>query len=304
MSDEIISLLKAHWPDAKDFFNSVFITAILGSLAGAFAGAFAAQRIADKTRNKDELLKQIRATNAAIMIAFGACNSILSAKKQHIGALRETFNQAKVAARAAIAAQQAGGGEVFEFHGDFRTFDILNLPLPILQTQIFEKLSVQGRVILLLTTLDQTAAGLNEAIRKRNQLTETFRARSLSSSTGELLALYFGFPFQGRIDQQYSDAVEAIYRQADDAIWFSAKLCSDLSAHGDQLSATFKRKFGKGSPRISKPDFAKATKGNLMPSDDDYADWLGMFTKGPTPISRTGRLWRSLRGVTKSTDGA
>lgn len=88
MSDELFSLLKAHWPDAKDFFNSAFFTAIFtaiaGSFAGAFAGAVAAQRIADKTRNKDELLKEIRATNAATMIAFGVCNSILLAKKQHI----------------------------------------------------------------------------------------------------------------------------------------------------------------------------------------------------------------------------
>jgi hypothetical protein len=304
MSDELLSLLKAHWPDAKSFFNSVFFTAIAGSLAGAFAGAVAAQRIADKTRNKDEVLKEIRATNAAIMMAFGICNSILLAKKQHISSLRENFNQHRVAARAAIAAQQAGHGQVFDFRADFRTLDILRLPLNLLQTLVFEKLSVQGRPILLLTTLDQTVKGLNESIGKRNELTETFKAKSLPSSSPELLALYFGFPFQGRIDQQYSDLIEAIYTQADNAIWFSAKLCSDLSAHGDQLSATFKKKFGKGAPRIHKPDFAKASEGNLMPSDDDYADWLSMFARRPAPLSRIGSVWRSLRGVAKSTDVA
>jgi hypothetical protein len=300
MSDELLSLLKAHWPDAKDFFNSVFVTAILGSLAGALGGAIAAQRIADRTRSKDELLKEIRATNAATMIAFGVCNSILLAKKQHIAALRETFNQHRVAARAAIAAQQAGHGAVFEFHGDFRTIDTLSLPLLILQAQVFEKLSVQGRAILLLTTLDQSVKGLNEIIGKRNQLIETFKARPPSSSSSELLALYFGFPFQGRTDQQYSDFVEGIYKQADDAIWFSAKLCSDLSAHGDALAATFKKKFGKGAPRIHKPDFAKANEENLMPSDDGYADWLSMFAKRPMPTSRFGRFWRALRGVCMS----
>jgi hypothetical protein len=299
MSDELLSLLKAHWPDAKAFFNSVFVTAILGSLAGAFGGAVAAQLIADKTRNKDELLKEIRATNAATIIAFGVCNSTLLAKKQHIVALRETFNQHRVAARAAIIAQQAGGGEVFEFHGDFRTFDTLSLPLPILQTQVFEKLSVQGRAILLLTTLCQSVIGLNEIISRRNQLIETFKARSPSSSGSELLALYFGFPFQGRTDQQYSDSIEGIYKQADDAIWFSAKLCSDLSAHGDALSAAFKKKFGKGAPRIHKPDFVKANEENLMPSDADYVDWLSMFTKRTVPISRIGRFWCSLRGVSR-----
>ena len=304
----ILTYLQAHWPDAKHFFNSIFFTAIAGSFAGAFAGAVAAQRIANKTRNKDELLKEIRATNAATMIAFGVCNSILLAKKQHIVALRESFNQHRVAARAAIAAQQAGHGDVFEFLGDFRTFDILSLPLPILQTQVFEKLSVQGRPLLLLTTLDQSVGGLNEAIRKRNQLVETFKARppspSPSPASSEFLALYFGFPFQGRTDQQYSDTIEAMYKQADDAIWFSAKLCSDLTAHGDQLSVTFKNKFGNGAPRIHKPDFTKATEENLMPSDDDYGDWLRMFVKRPASLSRRDRVWRSLRRVVKSADDA
>lgn len=300
--DEIISFVNAHWPDAKDFFNSVFFTAIAGSLAGAFAGAVAAQRIADKTRNKDELLKELRATNAAIMTAFGICNTILSAKKQHISSLREAFNQGRVAARAALAAQQAGRGGVFDFHTDFRVLQILSLPLNLLQTQVFEKLSVQGRSILLLTTLGQTVTGLNDSIRKRNELIETFKARSLPSSSSELLALYFGFPFQERIDQQYSNSIEAIYRQADDAIWFSARLCSDLGEHGDQLLAKFKKRFGKGAPNIHKPDFAKATEGNLMPSDDDYADWLSMFVKRPASLSRIHRVWRSLRGVAKSAE--
>lgn len=299
MSADLSSLLNTYWPDAKGFFNSVFFTAIAGSCAGAFAGAIAAQRIANKTRNKDELLKEIRATNAATMVAFGACNSVLSAKKQHIVALRESFNQHRVAARAAIAAQQAGHGDVFEFHGDFRTLELLSLPLPILQTQLFEKLSVQGRAISLLTTLDQSVKGLNEAITKRNQLVERFNARPASPlpspASSELLAMYFGFPFEGRTDQQYSDTIEAIYKHADEAIWFSAKLCSDLSAHGDVLAATFKGKFGKGAPRIHKPDFAKAIEGDLMPSDDDFADWLSMFVKRPVPISRIGRFWRWLK---------
>jgi|SRR5579862_2136861 len=65
----ILTYLQAHWPDAKDFFNSVFFTAIAGSFAGALAGAVTAQRIANKTRNKDELLKEIRAANAATMVA-------------------------------------------------------------------------------------------------------------------------------------------------------------------------------------------------------------------------------------------
>ena len=73
--------------------------------------------------------------------------------------------------------------------------------------------------------------------------------------------------------------MEAIFTQTDDGIFFSTKLCDDLIEHGDQLAASFKKRFGKGSPRITKPDFSKARDDDLMPSDGNYADWVNMFVK-------------------------
>lgn len=32
--DEILTFLNSHWPDAKDFFNSVFFMAIFTAIAG------------------------------------------------------------------------------------------------------------------------------------------------------------------------------------------------------------------------------------------------------------------------------
>lgn len=275
--NEIPAYFQAHWPDTKEFFNSVFFTAIAGSLAGAFAGALGAQRMADKTRNREELLKEIRATNASVMVSFGICNSLLSAKKQHIKSLKETFDQHKTSTMDALKAQQAGTGGVVNFVADHRTLPILDVPVSILQTQIFEKLSLDGRPLLLTTTLVQTVEALNVCIAKRNQLIEDFKASSLPEI--QLLALYFGFPFDGRVDQVYSDTIEAIYRQNDDGIFFSSQLCGELTRHGDQLAASFKKRFGKGVPRIHKPDFAKAVSDGLMPSESDYADWMSMFVK-------------------------
>lgn len=278
LSIELLPLLKAYWPDARDFFNSVFFTAIAGSLAGAFAGARAAQRIAEKTRNKDELLREIRVTNAATMVAFGICNTLLSAKKQHIRSLKNQFDQQRASIREALVNQKNGQAGIVEFHADFRTLPPLLLPLSILQAQIFEKLSLHGRPIALITTLIQSADGLNTAIVKRNQLVEFYKASSLPHN--QLLALYFGFPFNGgQINQEYPDSIHAIYTQADDAIFFSAQLCNELSEHGDQLAASFRKQFGKGSPRVSKPDFSKAKDADLMPNEDNYADWFNMFVK-------------------------
>jgi len=275
--NETATFLKADWPDVKDFFNSVFFIAIAGSLAGAFAGARAAQRMADKGRNREELLKEIRAANAAIMVAFGICNNLLSAKKQHIKFLKETFDRDKLSTMEGLKKQQAGTGGVVTFLADYRTLQVLDLPTSILQTLIFEKLSVHGRTILLATTVAQTIESLNTCIKRRNELIEGFKTGSLPDT--QALALYFGFSFGGRINEEYANAIEAIYRQTDDAIFFSSQLCNDLTRHGGELAASFKRRFGGGAPRIHKPIFSKAVSENLMPKESDYADWMSMFVK-------------------------
>jgi len=277
--DTMLSFLEAHWPDAKYFFNSVFFMAIAGSLAGAFAGARAAQKMADKARNRDELLKELRATNAAIMVAFGICNSLLSAKRQHIKSLKETFDQHKIETKDAITRQQAGTGGEIKFLADYRIVPDLNVPVFPLQTQILERLSWPGRPILLVTTLAQTVEALNLSIRKRNQLIDSFKAGTMP--VNQVLALYFGFVFGGRVNEEYANTVEAIYRQTDDAIFFSSQLCRELSSHGDRLLASFKRRFGRGAPGILKPDFAQAGSADLMPDETDYADWMNMFAGRP-----------------------
>ena len=266
--DTIFHFLKVHWPDPRDFFSSVFFMAIAGSLAGAFAGARAAQRMADKSRIKDELIREIRSTNAAVMLAFGIANTLLSAKKQHIKSLKETFERHKLEAKDAIAKLQAGTGGEFRFQADFRTLPILQVPISLLQTLIFEKISLQGRPIILAATLAQTIEALNASIANRNQLVERFKASKLPDN--QVLALYLGFAYEGRLNQEYAATVEAIYKLADDAILSSAQLCGDLSSHGDELSAAFKKRFGRGAPRIHKPDFSKAAHAHLMPSKSEY----------------------------------
>jgi hypothetical protein len=233
-----------------------------------------------RAEGKDELLKQINITNAATMVAFGICNTLLSSKKQLIKPLKNQFDQQKELTREAIIKQQRGEAVAVEFLADFRTLPPLTLPLSVLQAQIFEKLSIPMRPIALMTTLAQAADGLNVSIAKRNQLIEFYKGTTLPRN--QVLALYFGFPFnEGQINQEYSDSLLAIYAQADDVIFFGSQLCKELSEHGDQLAASFKKKFGKDVPRVIKPDFSKAKEADLMPDDNHYADWFNMFVKRP-----------------------
>jgi hypothetical protein len=233
-----------------------------------------------RAENKDELLTEIRVTNVATMVAFGVSNTLLSSKKQLIRPLKSQFEQQKELTKAAILKQQKGDGGVIEFHADFRMLPPLILPLPLLQGQIFEKLSVDKRPIALVTTLAQVCDGLNVSIVKRNQLIELYKTSALPPN--HIMALYFGFPFNGgQINQEYSDLMQAIYAQTDDVIFFSSQLSKELSEHGDRLAESFKKQFGGNTPRITKPDFSKAKDADLMPDDRNYADWFNMFVKKP-----------------------
>ncbi len=262
----------------KDFFNSVFFTAIAGSLAGAFAGAYGAQRIAERAKYRDELLKEIRNTNAANMVVFGMCNSLIQMKKQHVKSLKETFETQKAALLDHLNKMQMGQiskDTIFRFSADFETLSLPQLPVDILQKQVFEKLSLVGRPLSLAITLSQTVHSLSASLEKRNQLIESYKVANASISA----PLYFGLPQGGYINQDYPSLINAIYNQTDDGIFFSQLLGKDLVEHGEQIAAQFKKIFGKGAPTISKSNFGKAEKAGLMPKADNYPDWFTMFVK-------------------------
>lgn len=283
---ESIQCLTAYWPEIKDFFNSVFFTAIAGSLAGAFAGAYGAQRIAERAKYRDEFLKEIRNSNAATMVSFGICNSLLSIKKQHVKSLKENFESQKAALldfEKKRNERQISKDEIFNFLADFQTLSLPQLPVDILQKQVFEKLSLVGRPLSLATTLRQTVDSLSASLDKRNQLIESYKMSNAAISA----PLYFGLPQRGRINQDYPSLIDAIYRQTDDGIFFSQLLCKDLAEHGEQIAAQFKKQFGKDAPTISKCDFGKAEKDNLMPNDDNYPDWFTMFVKNTSSKANT-----------------
>jgi hypothetical protein len=267
---------------AQDFFGSAFAVAAVGSGLAAFAGAVAAQRIIERSKQREDLLREIRNTNASIMVAFSISNSLLSLKKQHVKSLRDTFetqvvtfacHQTRVLLRRPVP---------LAIHFDFRSLSPPELPLDVLQTQVFEKLSLTGRALGLMTALRQSATGLSQSIIARNELVAKFRSRQVVNSI-ELLPEYLGLP-QGRkqvIDQNYPDYVKAIYAQTDDGIFFSNLLAKDLMEHGKKIAARFKATFGEGAPNINALVYEEARVAGLMPDESNYADWLTMFLKAP-----------------------
>ncbi|CAN5168279.1 hypothetical protein BH10PSE10_BH10PSE10_02920 [soil metagenome] len=260
--------------------NSNFTTSIIGALAGAFFGAWGAQKIAEKAKRRDDLLKEIRNTNAAIMLAFAICNSVIALKKQHVKSLKEQLDNQRIAfACHNVRELLAGKRLIFTIQFNLMTLSSLHLPLEVLEDQIFEKLSLVGRPLALMAQVRQSAMSLEDSNSNRNELVREFRKRP-KGDQAKLLADYLGVPLPGSrlTDQNYADYVNAIFSQTDDLIAFSRMLAEDLIAHGESLSKKFKSEFGIGIP-IHKPAFEKPEVVTLLPDESNYSDWREMFVK-------------------------
>lgn len=267
-----MEFIATGWEAFRGFFSSVFIV----SAVGAFGGAYGAQVIAERTKYREQLMKEIRDTNAAIGIAFNICNSLLSIKRQHIKDLKRLFDESLAAFRQHMQARQAGSvapDAVIEIAFDLQTLSLPPLGVDMLQGHVLGRLSVTGRPINLTITLNQTVHDLSKSLEKRNDLIEGYKAGKPELNP----ALYFGLPQQGKTNADYPTTVAAIHSQTDDAIFFSLLLCKDLEKHGKEVAKAFAKRFGKGAPRISELDFQKAIDLELMPSDENYADWLSSF---------------------------
>jgi hypothetical protein len=275
--------LTAFWQTGTTFLNSNFFITIASSCAGAFFGAWGAQRIAARGKERDELLTEIRNTNATTMVAVGMCNSFLGIKRQTVKPLKDLYDVQKA----------AYDDHSQKFVADLRSFFLPPFPIEILREQMFEKLSLSGRPLLLINALSETVHGVNTSIDNRNKLIEHYKTSRISPDN--LVSLYFGLPQASShvINQEYPASIEQIYRHTDDGIFFSHMLSFDLFDHGKQLAQRFKQRFGKDAPAVlNKPDFTDAAA--LMPEVGNYVDWFNVVKKAEPSAKTAGRSRRSV----------
>lgn len=283
----ISDAVAASWTANKEFLNSNFSTSILGALAGAFFGAWGAQKISERSKRKDDLAKEIRNTNAAIALAFASTSTFIALMRQHVKPLKDRFDNKFIeyaCLQTRIRVFRLPQQKPFELQFDFRSLTEVTPPLDTLKSQIFEKISLVGRPLILISVLQQSADGLVSCIRDRNSLLANYRAR-LARGNPELVYDYFGLPKpDGGTDQVYFDLLNAIYSQTEDGIFFSNLLAKDLIAHGDRIAAQYREEFGKGGPTINKPIYHQYAL-DLIPPDGQYADFVSGFTGSNPRIS-------------------
>ena len=270
------------WDTITGFLNSNFTAA----LAGALAGALAAQRIGDRAKQRESLLQEIRSTNASLMVAFTICNAGLALKRQFTRDIHETY-QAKKKEHDEFRRRLAAGQQLdqpFEFQADFRSLQMPLMPIDILRTQLYEKVSASGRPLALVGAIAGAIESLADVIKKRNDLIERFRTLPANERDRLLPALYFGVPFgPGHLSTEFPDTITALYNLTDDVIFFSELLCKDLMAHGNRVLDRYKKVAKLKEESVHSVDFSDARKQGLMPDAANYGDWLRGFPNAAQP---------------------
>jgi len=156
--------------------TSTFAVATVSALAGAWLGAYAAQRIAENSKIKDDLILEIRSTNAGIAIAFDIFQTNVTLKDQLFLALKNEFDTGKERHEEFLRKLQIDpqGTGAFEFVMDFQEFSPAYVPIEKLQEILFEKLSVVGKPLSLASVLMKSNFSLTANIEGRNQLINAY----------------------------------------------------------------------------------------------------------------------------------
>jgi hypothetical protein len=282
------------WPILQPYIPLLaLVVAIVIPLSASFFGAWTAQRIAERNRFRDDILKEIRNTNAAISIAMSVCNTAMAMKRQQVTTVKRDFDQAKASFVEHVRKRQMGqvqGNTPYRF-----TLSLMTLPPPkfaidSLRGVVLERITVLGRPIHLTLELAEFAPRLVACMEARNLLVEGIKKGGGVNSDDAARRL-FGLPFaDGQHDLTFEQTLSGIVTITDDIIYFSHRLCKDLQKHGYRLVDKYRRRFGGSFPYIADIDFAERIADGTIPPETQYADYMSKFVEAKLPPSRWQRI--------------
>ncbi|WP_025857562.1 hypothetical protein [Pseudomonas sp. CHM02] len=277
---------SASWAPSINFWDKFewfpFImtatAALITALVGAWLGAWAAQRIAGKNKLRDELHKELRSTNAGIMLAHTVANVAYALKKQHIKALKESYENDCKAFECYKQQVAAGNGRTaFQMAPNLDRLHEVTAPISALQDIVMGEISTTGRAIASVIALADALQNLNDALRGRNEIILKIKEDRLPSGA-EVQHFYFGIPYaKGKANLEYGCYVQALSLYTNDTIFFSMKLCDDLREHGLHVVKKYKKELQGKAPGVSDFNWSKAEQEGLLPKDEDYESWLSGF---------------------------
>ena len=266
-----------------EILNSEFAKSLsgsaMGALAGAAAGAWAAQYIAERVKVRDEVLRELRSTNAAVTLVFSVANAYLNLKTQHTQGMWEKFQQLKADA---IAVQATGVPITVDV--DLQSLDAPVVSMPEIKRIVIENITAPARAIALLDVLDRTIGQLTAFVGSQNAILADFKENGFDGYR------YLGLRRGAIVDELYESTLKAIVSHTDECIFFSTNLVTELTKHGETLKARLPNQMGV---TVTTTDFKNAAQ--HIPPADQFPDWEQENFKRTASAYPLGlNFWRSI----------
>lgn len=267
-----------------DFGNSSFFTTAFGALAGAFAGAWAAQRIAVKNKLQDEISKEVRSTNSALLLGQAIFNIAIACKRDCSLPLKKGFSEDL---------------EVFSKYGDefgqnlnrpinLEGYTISVMPIQELSSLVLTEISSSTKAVRALIHLQMAIDRYHKAQSQRHDLIRVFQSETFPKSL-RFQDMYFGETYKGITDTSYRNNIESIGTSTDDMIFYCSKMCDYLYEHVVELKDQY-RKITKTTIKINKLGYSPSFDLSLIPKDELYAEWLAGHKTVKNPLRK--RWWQ------------
>lgn len=269
------------WATWVEFVNSNVFAVTAGAFFAAWAGAAGAQSIADRTRVRAEMVREIRATNGAVVLAASLADWAIALKSQHLQGMWKAFDEMRIA----FDETRQGARRGYQFKPDLMMLPVDPPATDELVQYLLKELTPSSRSLRLAFALSHAVQNLCSAIDARNSLIEEVRVARLADE--RLLIVYLGVDDgQGHTDARYAGSLKAMVDQCDASIFFAVALAEDLGRRGTELRDDFLATFWLGDPpRRTWIDFSEPREKGLIPSEDegDFASWKDHFTEKKLP---------------------
>ena len=255
----------------RNYINEHNSELIIVTFISALVGTYGGQFVAEKKHDQRLLIEEFRATNTALMIANGIFNSLINIRKQFSNKFWNSYYEHK--AEYAFGPQVSG--EIFNFNPNLITFQNPKLPIDELKKILFEKITLSGRPIAVVTALGQTIDNLESVFAQRNSMVLDWKNNQRPIEI--FMAEYFGTPLSPNMtDMTFVHLVDGIYNLVETAQFFSMLLSNDLRKHASILRDQIKAK----GLRIYEIKYDTLEK-DLLPKEENYQQWINNFKKLP-----------------------
>lgn len=258
----------------RDFGWFSFFMTLAATLAGAFAGAWAAQRNNEKAKNIEAIKKEIQVSNRGIMLTLSSFNVALAIKKQYVNDLKEQYEN-ELKRLSEYRNKRPRPPEPFEAVLMLHQLQTMNFPVEALQNVVMEQSS--DKALRAITSLSESIELLNNAITRRNELIESFKAGAIPRGY-TLDAMYFGLPVNGNTNKEYGSSIEGIFLYNNDVVFYSLKLCEYLREHALKAAKQHKE-LTRAKASVCEFDVSEAIENGLIPDDPAHKKWEEAFVE-------------------------